>query len=85
MITREQFLKNTNEDELFSVVSSVLERIKEKREKDILKFMGGLESINDFSLLSGMYVAEHKILTTDKELGNAIRKTLKSWGIVNGN
>jgi len=31
MITKEDFLKNTNEEELFSVFSSVIERIKENK------------------------------------------------------
>jgi len=81
-ITREEFLPNTTEDELFSVVSSVLERLKQNRSKtNLANYKGEIKLRgNEFSPseLKELWYS-YKLIATDRELGQAIRRTIKEW------
>ncbi len=64
MITREEFLKNTNEDELFAVVESFLERAKERSLFNVK---------NDNCIING------ELVLTDTEKGQIIKEILKEF------
>ena len=68
LITREQFLKNTNEEELFAVFESVYQRC--------IKAIKNQEGFNVEDTNSRQTLTFY---LTDKEKNKAIKQTLKEW------
>lgn len=70
MITREQFLKDTNEEELFAVFESVYVRAIQNAFKTL-----GFEDIGENKPTQ----EQLSLYLTDKEKGKAIKATLRAW------
>jgi hypothetical protein len=70
MITKEEFLKKTNENELFAVIETFIQRAKEKG-------YFNLDSLTE----AGKSIMENtkEFILTDKEKGNVIKEMLRDY------
>ena len=69
-----EFIRHTNEDELFAVVSFVLERMKEERTKTELS---RISSFDKPQIRELFYT--YKVVASDDELMRNVRQTLQEW------